>query len=132
VTRAGGPALGHDGGGDPLGVQLMIAVLGHLAHVERPHPHRRGPQPGAEARAAHGPPVEIDAGAAGRGPPATGTGRDARRTRAQLPRRQEHDFPALDFVSARVEQRRTGRSIQQRTADRQSKLTPAPAAVSLL
>jgi|SRR5580704_13947764 hypothetical protein len=39
-----------------------------------------------------GPETETDGGAAGRGPPATGAGRDARRTRAQLWRGQEHDF----------------------------------------
>jgi DNA invertase Pin-like site-specific DNA recombinase len=67
--------------------RLMIAVLGGLADVERdlnPHPHRRGPQPGAEARAAHGPSAETDGGAAGRGPTATGGGCYACRTRAQL------------------------------------------------
>ena len=38
--------------------RLMIAVLGRLGRRGArpyPHPHRRGPQPGAEARAAHGP-----------------------------------------------------------------------------
>jgi DNA invertase Pin-like site-specific DNA recombinase len=44
--------------------RLMIAVLGGLADVERDlirtAPHRRGPQPRAEARAAHGPETEID------------------------------------------------------------------------
>ena len=34
--------------------------------------HRRGTQPGAEARAAHGPETEIDRGAAGRSPPPPG------------------------------------------------------------
>jgi len=36
--------------------RLMIAVLGDLGDVERDlaAPHRRGPQPRAEARAAHG------------------------------------------------------------------------------
>src|ERR1700731_4762959 len=76
----------------------MIAVLGGLADCGArpdPHPHRRGPQPGAEARAAHGPSAEIDGGAAGRGPSATGGGRDARRTRAQLRRGKEYDFKAV-------------------------------------
>jgi hypothetical protein len=90
--------------------RLMLAVLDGLADVERdliPHPHRRGPQPGAEARAAHGRETEIDGGAAGRSTPATGAGRDPCRTRGQLPRRQEHDFTSgLDFVSARAKQRR--------------------------
>jgi DNA invertase Pin-like site-specific DNA recombinase len=70
--------------------RLMVAVLGGLADVERDLIRTRtagGRQPGTEARAAYGPTTEIDAGAAGRGPPATGAGRDARRTRAQLQRR---------------------------------------------
>jgi hypothetical protein len=46
------------------------------------------------AWAAHGPETEIDRSAAGRGPTATGAGRDACRTRVQLPRGQEHDFKA--------------------------------------
>jgi hypothetical protein len=63
--------------------RLMLAVLGGLADVERdliliPHSHRRGPQPGAEAQAAQGPAAEIDAGTAGRSPPATAE--DARLT----------------------------------------------------
>jgi hypothetical protein len=40
----------------------MIAVLGGLADVERdliPQPHRRGPEPGTEARPAHGPSSEL-------------------------------------------------------------------------
>ncbi len=44
------------GGPDELRI-----VLGGLADLERdlmPHPHRRGPQPGAEARAAYGPAAE--------------------------------------------------------------------------
>jgi hypothetical protein len=55
--------------------RLMIAVLGGLPAVERdlyPHPHRRGPQPGAKARAAYGPTTQIDTGAEGRGPRTTG------------------------------------------------------------
>src|SRR4029077_12027216 len=56
------------------------------------------PQPGAEARAAHGPETEIDRGAAGRGPAATGGGSHPRGTRAQLWRRQEHDFTALVLI----------------------------------
>jgi DNA invertase Pin-like site-specific DNA recombinase len=41
--------------------RLMIAVLGGVADVERDltHPHRRGPEPGAEARAAHGAETEL-------------------------------------------------------------------------
>jgi hypothetical protein len=52
--------------------RLMIAVLGGLAGVRpNPHSHRRGPQPGAEATAAHGPTFETRRRAAGRGPTAT-------------------------------------------------------------
>jgi hypothetical protein len=54
-----------------------------------------GSTAGAEARAAHGRTAEIDAGAEGRGPPATCTGRNARGTRAQLRRGQEHDFATV-------------------------------------
>ena len=75
--------------------RLMIAVLGGLADVERdliPHPHRRGPEPGAEARAAHGSALETHGRAEGRSTAATGAGRNARGTRAQLRRGQEHDF----------------------------------------
>ena len=81
--------------------KLMIAVLGGLADVERDlirYPYRRGPEPGAEARPAYGPSAEIDGGAAGRGPPATGPGRDARRACAQLRRGKEHDFPARSLT----------------------------------
>src|SRR5262249_24033085 len=60
-----------------------------------PHPHRRGPQPGTEARAAHGPETEIDRGAAGRGPQAAGRRCHACGTRAQLPRGPKHDFAAV-------------------------------------
>ena len=44
--------------------RLTIAALGGLADVEArydPRPHRRAPQPRAEARPAHGPTVKIDA-----------------------------------------------------------------------
>jgi hypothetical protein len=61
------------------------------------HPHRRGPQPGAKARATHGPTVETHDRAEGRGPPTTGGGLDARGTRAQLRRGQEHDFAGDDI-----------------------------------
>jgi hypothetical protein len=62
----------------------MIAVLGGLADVERDliRPHRRGPQPGAEARAAHRPTAEAHRRAEGKGPVATGARRDGHRTRA--------------------------------------------------
>jgi len=77
--------------------RLMIAVLGGLADVERDLIRtrtRRGPQPGAKARAAHGSTVETYRHAEGRSPAATCRVRDARRTRAQLRRGQEHDFEA--------------------------------------
>jgi hypothetical protein len=94
--------------------RLMLAVLGGLAGVERDLIRTRtpGPQPGAEARAAHGPETEIDRGAAGRGPQAAGRRCHACRTRAQLPRRQEYDFTAEETVMplpddhiARIKQR---------------------------
>ena len=66
--------------------------LGRRGARPYPHPHRRGPQPSAEARAAHGPQTKIDRGAAGRGPQAAGARCHACRTRAQLPRGKEHDF----------------------------------------
>src|SRR5271169_2718706 len=62
----------------------------------------RGPQPGAEARPAHGPETEIDRGAAGRGPATAGGGRDACRTRAQLRRRKEHDFAAGGLTTTKA------------------------------
>ena len=65
-------------------------------------------------------------GAEGRGSPATGAGRHARRTRAQLWRGEKRDFTALDFACVRPKQSRDRGSIQQRVADRQSRLTPAP------
>jgi hypothetical protein len=61
----------------------------------RSYPHRRGTQPGAEARAAHGPETEVDGGAAGRGAAATGGGCYAYGTRAQLWRAKEHDFTTV-------------------------------------
>ncbi len=60
--------------------RLMLAVLargfGRRGARPYPHTHRRGPQPGATARAAHGPTAEAHRRAEGRGPPATGGGRD--------------------------------------------------------
>src|SRR6202007_3243476 len=44
--------------------RVFIAVLGGLDRRgarSYPHPHRRGPQPGAEARTANGPAAETDA-----------------------------------------------------------------------
>ncbi len=71
-----------------------VGRIGERGTRPNPHPHRRGPQPGAEARAAHGPTTEIDPGAEGRGPPTTGAGRDARGTRAQPRCGEEYDFEA--------------------------------------
>jgi hypothetical protein len=84
------PRLGaHDEAGRILGCNhvrrdgpITSRLLGKRAESSNPHPHRRGPQPRAEARAAHGPTAEIDPGAEGRGPPPTGAGRDACRARA--------------------------------------------------
>jgi DNA invertase Pin-like site-specific DNA recombinase len=79
----------------------MLSVLGGLAVVERdlnPRPRRRGPQPGAEARPAHGPSAEIDPGAEGRGPAAAGAGRNTRRTRAQLRCERRHDFTITSVI----------------------------------
>src|ERR1700724_1466438 len=45
-------------------------------------------------RAAHGPAVEIDGNAEGRGPTTKSRGRDVERTCPQLRRKQEHNFPA--------------------------------------
>jgi hypothetical protein len=90
-VRDGNAALAADTGG--------TWRLGGCRTRSYPHPHGRGPQPGAKARAAHGPQTEIDRGAAGRGPPATGGGCYACRTRAQLRRRQEHDFSADSAIT---------------------------------
>ena len=60
--------------------RLMIAILGGLADVERdldPHPHRRRPQPGKGARAAHGPTAEAHPAAAEGSTAAAGEGRNA-------------------------------------------------------
>jgi hypothetical protein len=76
-------------------VWLSVEVPGEARiYRARPyqHPHRRRPQPGAEARAAYGPTVEIDPGTEGRGAPTAGTRRDACRTRPQLPHGQEYGF----------------------------------------
>ncbi len=84
--------------------RLMMAVLGRLGGCGArpyPHPHRRGPQPGAEARAAHGPQTEIDGGAAGRGPRTTRGGSYACGTRAQLRGGKEHDFETKRMKPAR-------------------------------
>ena len=78
--------------------RLMIAVLGGIGGRgtrSYPHPHRRGPQPGAEARAADGPSAEIDGGAAGRVPLTPGGECYACRTRPQLRRGKEHDLAAV-------------------------------------
>jgi hypothetical protein len=62
----------------------MLTVLGGIGGRGArpyPHPHLRGAQPGAEARAADGPAPEIDGCAESRGPPPTGAGRDPGGTR---------------------------------------------------
>jgi hypothetical protein len=51
-----------------------VGRLGGRGARSYPHPHRRGPQPGTEARAPDGPTAEIVPSAAGRGPTATGAG----------------------------------------------------------
>jgi len=76
----------------------MLTVLGGLAEFERELIRARTGEGRARALARGqrmGRKTETDGGAAGRSPPATGAGRDARRTRAQLRRRQEHDFEAV-------------------------------------
>ena len=66
--------------------------LGRRRARSYPHPDGRGPQSGAKPRSAHGPETEIDRGATERGPPPTRRRCHARRTGAQLRRRQEHNF----------------------------------------
>jgi hypothetical protein len=56
-------------------LQRGITLLGRGARFN-PHPHRRRPQPCAEARAAHGPPAETDRRAEGRSTAATDGGRN--------------------------------------------------------
>ena len=68
--------------------------LGRRGARPYPHPHGGGPQPGEGTRAAHGPAVEIDGKAEGRGPTTKSRGRDVERTCPQLRRKQEHNFPA--------------------------------------
>jgi hypothetical protein len=100
--------------------RLMIAVFGRIGGRgarSNPHPHRRGPQPGAEARAANGPSAEIDGGAAGGGPTATGGGCYVCQTRAQLPRRQEHDFATVTTRPPHPALSRTDRAM---TVDREA------------
>ncbi len=77
--------------------RLMIAVLGGLADVERDLIRTRTAEGRSRAQKRGqrmGRTTEIDRGAAGRGPQATGAGRYACRTRAQLRRGKEHDFTA--------------------------------------
>jgi hypothetical protein len=76
--------------------RLMLAVLGGLADVERDliRTHTAEGRTRAQKRGQHihGPFPEADRRVEDRGPPATGSGRNACRTRTQLRRRQEHDF----------------------------------------
>jgi len=76
-------------------------------HVEHARGDHRQGQPGRKARAAHGTATEIDAGAAGRGPPPPSAGRDARGTRAQLRRGKEHDFAVATLTELRAVCRNT-------------------------
>jgi len=68
--------------------------LGRRGARPYPHPHGGGPQPSEGTRAAHGPAVEIDGNAEGRGPTTKSRRRDVERTCPQLRRKQEHNFPA--------------------------------------
>ena len=77
--------------------RLMIAVLGGLADVERDLIRTRTAEGRSRAQKRGqrmGRQTEIDRGAAGRGPQAAGGRCHTCRTRAQLRRRQEHDFEA--------------------------------------
>ena len=60
-----------------------------------PRPHRRRRQPGTDARAAHGPTLETHRRTRGGSTAAADRRSHSRRTRAQLRRRQEHEFAAL-------------------------------------
>jgi DNA invertase Pin-like site-specific DNA recombinase len=78
----------------------MLAVLGGLADVERDLIRTRTAEgvSRAQKRGQHmGRPPKLTPGATGRSPPTTGAGRNPCRTRPQLRRRQEHDFPAHDL-----------------------------------
>jgi hypothetical protein len=77
-----------------------VRRLGGRGARSDPRPHRRGPQPRAEPRPAHGPTVKIDGGAEGRST-AAGAGRYACGTRAKLPRLQEHYFEAHGVMTLR-------------------------------
>jgi hypothetical protein len=81
------------------------AVLGGLADVERDLIRTRtaeGRSRAAEARgSAWAGRRKINAGTEGRSPAATGGGCYACRTRVQLRRRKEHDFPAMTRRLAR-------------------------------
>ena len=81
--------------------RLMIAVLGDWrtwsATSSAPAPPRAATGHRSAGSTWAGP--EIDVGAAGRGPPATGAGCYARRTRAQLRRGKEHDFTVTDMIN---------------------------------
>ena len=82
--------------------RLMIAVLGGLADVERDLIRTRTAEGRSRAQklGQHmGRPLETHRRAEGRGPPATGAGGNACRTRPQLPRGQEHDFSVVTGVA---------------------------------
>jgi hypothetical protein len=72
--------------------RLMIAVPGgprRRGARSYPHPHRRGPQPGAEAQAAHGPSAEVDGGPTGAGGRGLGGQRNERLIRGGCKKRTE-------------------------------------------
>ena len=78
--------------------RLMIAVLGGLADVERDLIRTRTAEgrSRAQKRGQHmGRPPKLTDGTEGRGPAATGAGRDPCRTRAQLRRGKEYDFATV-------------------------------------
>ena len=75
------PDAGIDG---QLGARAEQAPLRHSAHPVR--------VPARVSVAG----LRIDGCAEGRGPPATGTGRNTCRTRAQLRRGKEHDFATVN------------------------------------
>ena len=88
----------------------MLAVLGGLADVERDLIRTRTAEGRSRAQK-HGqrmgsPTAEIDGGAEDRGTAATGGGRDACRTRAQLRRGKEYDFTAQYLIQNRSDDAR--------------------------
>ena len=64
-----------------------------------PHPHRRRPQQGEGARAAHGPPAEAHAAAAERSTAAEGVGSDTCRACQELQCREGADFKIGNMIA---------------------------------